>query len=69
MSTSKERLITCIDLCKNYKFENAVKNCVDYCTHQHLARMIIKPSPVSQTSPASPAPSPSFPSSLPLLPL
>ena len=73
MSTVKERLITCVDLCKNYKFENAIKNCVDYCQHQHLVRMIVKPNP-QQSPQASPSPpvslaSPSSPSSLPLLPL
>ena len=63
MSTSTDRLISCIDLCKRYKFENAIKKCVDYCTHQHLVRMIIKPKTQSPLSPASP--SPSFGSSLP----
>lgn len=45
MSTTKERLINCIDVCKNYKFDNAIKKCVDYCTHQHLVKMIIKHKP------------------------
>ena len=57
MSTSTDRLISCVDLCKNYKFDNAIKKCVDYCTHQHLVRMIIKPKTQSPLSPASPSPS------------
>ena len=63
MSTSTDRLISCVDLCKNYKFDNAIKKCVDYCTHQHLVRMIIKPK--TQLSPLSPSSSssPSFGSS------
>ena len=64
MSTSTDRLISCVDLCKNYKFDNAIKKCVDYCTHQHLVRMIIKPK--TQSSPLyPPSPSPSFGSFLP----
>lgn len=42
MSTSTDRLISCIDQCKRYKFENAIKNCNNYCTHQHLVRLFTK---------------------------
>ena len=64
MSTTKERLINCIDLCKNYKFDNAIKKCVDHCTHQHLVKMIIKPksNPDSQLF-ARPSLPPSLPPS------
>lgn len=66
MSTTKERLINCIDLCKNYKFDNAIKKCVDHCTHQHLVKMIIKPKPNPDPQVlARPSLPPSFPPSLP----
>jgi hypothetical protein len=42
MSTPTDRLISCIDLCKRYKFENAVKKCNDYCTHLHLLDLFTK---------------------------
>ena len=50
MSTASERLLICMDLCKNYKIENSVKKCINYCTHEHLVRMIIKPKPSLQPS-------------------
>lgn len=54
MSTASERLSMCMDLCKNYKIESSVKKCVNYCTHEHLVRMIIKPKPSLPLSSPSP---------------
>lgn len=57
MSTPTDRLISCIDLCKRYKFENAVKKCNDYCTHLHLLDLFTKRAYITNhASPASPAP-------------
>jgi hypothetical protein len=51
-------LISCIDLCKRYKFENAVKKCNDYCTHLHLLDLFTKRAYITSPAPtASPTPS------------
>ena len=58
MSTPADRLISCINLCKRYKFENAVKKCNDYCTHLHLLDLFTKRAYITSPAPtASPAPS------------
>ena len=64
MSTPTDRLISCIDRCKQYKFENAIKNCNNYCTHQHLARLFVKSN--NNADYVSPAPAPPLVSPAPL---